>query len=66
MGVALSKGDGCPSSGKFYHDSTKMDTIRTMDLIWFTWERKGFEKMSSAEIMFYSLPLSEIESRKNF
>ena len=54
------------NNGKFYHDSTKMDTIRSMDLIWFTWQRKGFEKMSSAEIMFYSLPLSEISSSKNF
>ena len=44
----------------FSHDSSGIDTISSLDLIWFTWQRKGFEKMSSDEIMFYSSLLSQI------
>ena len=47
------------NNGKYYHDCSRMDTVRALDLIWWIWKRNGFEKMSMEEMLFYNKPISK-------
>ena len=46
-------------NNKFYHDKTKMDTIRLIDLIYWMWHRNAFVPMSLNEVLFNQQPLSK-------